>query len=104
MDITGASRDIFVMGCQWFLMRAGEILVIQLIKIIDIFVMVLKFGTHVLYNEGALYYEKYGGGGGNWTPVRKWSALRRYILSLCFNVDCEASTNKIFSIPPQSLF
>jgi len=54
MDITGASRDIFAMGCQWILKRAGEILVMQLIKIIDIFVMVLKLGTQVLYNEGAL--------------------------------------------------
>jgi hypothetical protein len=47
MDITGASGDIFVMGRQWFLMRAGKILVLQLIKIIDFFVMVLKFGTQV---------------------------------------------------------
>ena len=54
MDITGASRDIFVMRCQWFLMRAGEIFVIQVIKIIDIFIMALKLGTQVLYNEGAL--------------------------------------------------
>ena len=42
-------------------MRTGEIFVMQIIKITGYFCNRPKSGTQVLYNEGALNYEKFGG-------------------------------------------
>jgi len=42
-----------------------------------------------------------GGGGGNWTRVRKWSTVGRYILSLHFKWDLWASVDRITqTLPP----
>lgn len=41
-----------------------------------------------------------GGGGGNRTPVRKRSAIRRYILSPCFELVPMASMDRILRDPP----
>ena len=42
-----------------------------------------------------------GGGGGNWTRVRKRSIARRYILSCCFSLMIQPPTTKSESSLPQ---
>ena len=91
----------------WFLRYWKDLSILdnttQLFVIIDYFYHVLGFlpikinPRQIEYNQGVN-----GGGGGNWTPVRKWSTIRRYILSQCFNWPLDFHRQNSSGLSPSS--